>query len=345
MYIAEHKKLRRDQHTFLILSTIFLLIPALFRYDVGIDYSGYLYYADNIGEFQRLRDALDYRKVEDTFIILMFYSNKIFGTSQIGFSIYAFATQILMVLGIWNFRKYVQPSISLLLYLSALYWSSFNIFRQSLAIAIVFYAIKYIVLQRNLMKYFGMLAVAILFHNSAIVAVILPVYFSKRKYGKGIWFLLDYAIPITMVIFVQLFIQMTAYLPFLSKYTEAYSAYQYTTPLNMGFCVQVVIYGMYILYINTHKNTLSEMQFLFNKSYFYQMIHIILSYAVASLSRITLYFAIFYLLALSSMCGNYHIFSRKQSVYSVSVIVFAILIYWLTMKNNGYGQLPFTIRL
>lgn len=121
------------------------------------------------------------------------YANRIgtsFGYLFINFLVTRFTTNInvlffvsqLMINGlvfstIYRYRNKCSIVIAMLYYLCVYYCRTFNFLKQSFALAIIFFGIRYIE-DRKLIKYSICVFVASLFHSSAMVAILL--YFANR---------------------------------------------------------------------------------------------------------------------------------------------------------------------
>lgn len=107
--------------------------------------------------------------------------NRIFAINDFSFSfvtiIQAAWVMTFIYLGLKNYSFYPFSLLIFLLDINCGYTSAVNIMRQAMAMAILFYAVKYIV-ERSFNKYLICVLVACCFHISAIIA--LPIYFLNR---------------------------------------------------------------------------------------------------------------------------------------------------------------------
>lgn len=154
---------------------IIFLISGL-RFDVGYDFP--LYYGWIKGDINFLEDQLDR---------LEFFSRSlvVFSHDINFYQLFFIVTSFFIVFSTYkvikeNSNDYV---ISTLVFLSfpIFFFNSLSIIRQYVALSIVFYSFKYIK-SRNLLKFMISIAVAFLFHKSAVVALVLYwVYNIKLK--------------------------------------------------------------------------------------------------------------------------------------------------------------------
>ena len=157
---------------FLISVYIVAAIFSGIRYKVGVDYDSYLRaYNDILVGFNS-----GYFEFGNVLIIKLI--DKIGGTYQLFFLIYSIVTSMLIYKYILFFSKNYILSTIMYLFISIFYLASFNAVRQFLAIAIFFYALKYI-LKNEFIKYALLILIGSCFHKSIIL--LLPLYFILRR--------------------------------------------------------------------------------------------------------------------------------------------------------------------
>lgn len=175
---------------FLVLSFIVPMFIGGFRYMVGTDYISYLFmYNNNI----KVNIAFDF--------IAKIASH--FGGATALFFIYNFLTLFFIFLGLKNLDKDSKP-MAYFCYLFTFYTTSFNIVRQSAAIAIIFYSYKFII-NKDLKKWMFFVLLASLFHSSALIC--LPFYFiinAKKKSYKFLIFILTLIISFKYIDIINL---------------------------------------------------------------------------------------------------------------------------------------------
>ena len=87
------------------------------------------------------------------------------------FVLFAFVTNILMVFRLWEFRKTVSFPWAILYFYACFYFMTFNIMRQMVAVAMIFWGTRYV--QRKIYwKFLLVIAVAVLFHQSALLGLL-----------------------------------------------------------------------------------------------------------------------------------------------------------------------------
>lgn len=341
MYIAN----RTENNDYLIIVYLIITLPSLLRYCVGIDYEPYLNLYYYVNEFDNITSFLIYHEVEKSFVFLSVLAAE-FSLPIIVFAFYSIFTQLFMVCGIWYFRRWVSPTFLLFLYLLSFYWRTYNIFRQSLAISIIFFAIKY-VFQEKIINYIVCVLVASCFHNTAIIAIL--VYFiynikPKKVHIKGSLYF-EGLIIFCGLVFLQPLMNTVFSIPFLSTYGNSYNQI-YSFDFQIGMVSQAFLYFLYFYFNKYRKNNLStkENEFL-TRAVLMSIAEYILLYRVFFASRIGLYFSIFSLVSFASIHDkNSKIINREKANLSTILIIFYYIYQFVKiMAENSYGQLPYSI--
>jgi len=165
-----------------------------FRSGIGTDYENYR------GIYQSLSvETYPYLELGYKYITLFFRNIGL--PYEFSVFVFSFITNVLM----YKFIKKhsVDPMASLLLYvLLNYYFIAFNAVRQMLAISIFLNGIDYI-WQRRYIRFLMMLLLASFFHYTILIAVIYPLFKTKRRYIFLIfWFisLIFIIVPIQTII-------------------------------------------------------------------------------------------------------------------------------------------------
>ncbi len=151
-----------------------VLLPSFMsaiRFQVGTDYSTYDYIFTYIRN-HTWREVLEANiKWEIGFKVLVKILAAL-GNNSFIFGVLSFSTLYITIMALKYYKK-CDLSLSYTAYLFFYFWGALNIVRQSLALAIVFYAYHYI-FENNKKKYFLYVILAYLIHTSAIIT--LPIY-------------------------------------------------------------------------------------------------------------------------------------------------------------------------
>lgn len=168
-----------------IIILVLMITISGFRDRIGTDYNMYK-------SFYFYPTQSTAQKVEYGFIKLINISQNLFGDKYYLF--FFFCSIITIVPIYWIFKKKSNhPIFSILLFVClGFYTLTFNMIRQCIAMAIVFYALRYIE-ERRLVKYCIAIAIAYLFHITSLI--VLPMYFFanlniNKKHLKKFFFIL-----------------------------------------------------------------------------------------------------------------------------------------------------------
>lgn len=160
---------------FFFITIIFICVSG-FRFDVGADFASYYnnfdYYAtDSLNIFENNEIGIR---------VIARISRKIGNSPQIYIFLCAAITIIMFMITIKKYSEVAVMSLMLYIFLG-MFLGSFNAMRQYLAVAIVFFSIKYI-LESNWKLWVISIAIAFLFHTSAIF--MLPIYWLVRMKNR-----------------------------------------------------------------------------------------------------------------------------------------------------------------
>lgn len=181
--IAQHLDLRSDvqiddrhpKHSLtcclaFTLALLGLICVAGFRYNVGADYSAY--YAHCVSYADQLFEKT--ATIDEPGISAICYLVLYLGGDSAA-CMFAASAITIGLLGVVVYRNTDKLLMALLLLLFLGCWhSSFNAIRQCLAVAVLFTGFGFLK-RRELPKYFAVVAIAFLFHRSALIAAFFPL--------------------------------------------------------------------------------------------------------------------------------------------------------------------------
>lgn len=204
------------------LIMLFPIILSCYRYGIGIDYDNYISLFENFHSStwaSFAEENLSFEYVNKALADLGFY---ITGNTLGVFGVYAVLTLILFELALINYKDYISLPIATFILLLLMYSMSLNIVRQALAIAVVFYSLKFIQEKKPLHYFIGcLLATGI--HSTAFIT--LSFYFLKDADNTKYKFLFNKVVKVIIVLFPLLFTlligQLRSYV-LLEKYFDNY---------------------------------------------------------------------------------------------------------------------------
>ena len=170
-FIAQKKNSRFFAGLLVIVLSLFVGLRSA---NVGVDTE--MYYAI----FQRLQRGVFSPNIEKEFLWFCYVLLKIMDTEHL-LLLFSFATNALIIARLWSLRDKESFLMMSLLYILFFYCETANIFRQYMAIAIVFYATAFLEKQKPI-AFFALLMSAMVFHRSAMLgAAYYPLYYLIRN--------------------------------------------------------------------------------------------------------------------------------------------------------------------
>lgn len=295
-YLAERNFKKQNKRNGVFFSVIAILLPSLLAAlrsenigtDVGVYVKPYFEKALGYASFSDFVESID---SDYLFLLIVYFIANLTENLQFVFFAIEFIIMLFIYLGIYNFRKRASMSLMMFFFLTLFYNKTYNLSRQSIAIAIVFFGMKY-VLDRNLWRYLLCLIVASNFHYSAMFMIIL-YFLYDISYIKGNFIIKLLIVTAIVAIFAnfqtifQYFIQSGILPAKYMRYVEAQKG-------SFGFIetayrlINIILIGLTLKSFNKlDKN---------NKFLYFVMILDIIIYQLGILSdftqRISLYFGI-----------------------------------------------------
>jgi hypothetical protein len=329
-------------------SIIGLMIPvtiATLRYRVGVDYDSYVESASNLSNLP-FRDFIDGKA--NYFEPTMYLIAKLTSASQnhaaLFFGIYAAITIIFFYLAAKRFSG-KQSWLIMSLYLLVMFSPSLNAVRQYASIAITFFASTYIIHsdKRSWRKYLMFMALACLFHSSAVIAmVLLPLLWTMSRNdvnnSKNILLIKNTILASLIYLFLYNFFYLIPSIPYIQKYaTFIYDANVLVNhPPNPIVKIMPILIA-FIFYKRLSKLTL-------NFTFYYLVL-----FAAFALSltgnfipqgyRLAEYFTPYYFIIFATLP---ELSKRYKIVYVIMILLYAIVYFtYSTFINNSYMTFPF----
>lgn len=210
-----------------LICLIMSLIPAIIagiRYNVGGDYWNYYrIYNDYSTASINFSSIINIFSSELGFFILVKIINFIGGNYQLLLFASSFIIYWFMIHGIIRINN-KNVGLMSLIYFCTLFGPSFNIIKQMIAGALIFWGFKYI-FEKQFLKYLFIVSIASTFHTSAIFFITLYFLDVKELHGKNIIIILAVLIFVIIVpvYFQSIFNNLTS-LNMFSEYKDSYSS-------------------------------------------------------------------------------------------------------------------------
>ena len=265
-----------------ILPTVFI---AAIRYDVGTDYFSYemIYrYYDN-GVFFLFKDLA----VEYGYYLINYFSAVLFNDFYGVLLISASLTIGISFSAILKHRKHINVTFAMLIFYLLMYPPLLNGIRQLISVSIIMYGYSYII-ERKLLKFALTVAVASLFHYTAVLC--LPFYFLATRFKSRITILRRiayYFLLISIIILMPILLDAVSELSIFSKYFSAYELGSDAKLLNqiilrLPILIPILVFSTALL----KKNKELEFYYLI---YFMEFVFIILGSYYVWAVRLTYY--------------------------------------------------------
>lgn len=216
---------KTQKKIFSVIPFVLMTIVCGLRFEVGRDYNAYVRYFDEIIYNFDFDVEIGYR-------IVVWIVNLVGGTQQLVFFAMSAATSYFYYKFIMDTSTNFMLSTILYICLGPFYFSSFNIIRQALAVAIFLYSLKY--LNTSTIKYMVWVGIASLFHYSALLFLILPLgKYVKNKYF--LWFSV-FSVVLSVLLRNGILFRLITYL------TNSYSIYErYEQEMDLSYVIFLLV--------------------------------------------------------------------------------------------------------
>lgn len=313
----------------IIISFLVLFLPHALRYGIGTDY----FYTYVPGFFATGRGVEFYDELGfDLMNKIIYFLTKDY---KVLFFICSFLIFFFIYRGIVKNSKNIPLSI-LLIFLTQCYFYSMNMMRQAIAIAIIFYAFKYIKNNQKI-KYIVCTLLASLIHSSAII--MLPfIFIYNIEIGK----IKKIIICIILLLCGNLvgniiYYLVNTYTSYGWYYNSAFATE--TVPMTL-ILTNLMLFLLNILFYPDKKEEDKEYRLLSNIN-FIGMCVIIISPTIPLVYRIVKYFTIYQILFIPEMFNK---IKKGKTRFTIKAIVvgfmFITMIYQIILLG-GEGVYPY----
>ena len=324
---------KKNKKKYIVLAALVLTVIAGLRAEsVGIDTKNY---AELLGHIAEGNLNLAYG-LETSFKYICAFLLGIWNNFNFLYFVFALITNLLIFLRLWDFRDRISLPWATTIYFGVFYFMTFNIMRQFVAAAIIFYATKYLA-QKKYFKFFVFIAVAFLFHKSALLGfgflaldIFAWKYLSKRQKRMLVWVIL---LGGAAVVF------------FGATIIGRYSNYFDNIQFNFGLMLflKLAFFMLSVLFVSNpyadecDERGYSAKAYTFATVRGYYLVGILatmLEYFFPYMGRIGIYFYLFEMVYMGMLFK-----SRKTDIVLKLFMVFVVLLYLYTaIFGNGQGQ-------
>ena len=302
-----------------------ILISAL-RYNVGTDFSTY------VDMYNAIKNS-NINIVEGLFSFVCKIGIAL-GNVQYMFAIYSILTIIFIYKALEYNKDRYSISLCFFLYLFFYFATSFNLIRQALAVAIVFYSYRYLT-EKNLKKFIFWVLIASLAHKTALV--FLPLYFivpkNKEKISKT-----QVVQVISIMIIIMIVLNFDALLQYITNFNmfEKYTIYTNSVQAeNKSLILKLFLLSIFLYFMK-------QLKAYEGKNNIYIILYIIgvilefTGFFSPFIKRIAMYFTISDIYLISCLPK---IFNKKDrniillAIISYAIIFFTIYFYIKEQSN------------
>lgn len=343
-FIAQRVKSRKVANLFVTFVILILAIPAGLRGDfVGIDTLAYVRGIESanpnyLGEplykffdygFQLLIKALVFLVGEPHYVLL----------------IISLITVTLIIRTLWFFKDKVSFSLSVFLYFTMHhYFEIYNISRQWLAVAVTFYAVRYL-LSSKYITYCCFVFVAATLHASALVCLtFIPLHMLIVKKSPLKYKIMLIIATVTFALFFNSIMDVLGFSSVLEKYQHLYlQDDNKITNFGYLFFVRLLAIITALWFLVSRKYKFEDVNFA--KSIitlsFVGTVGAMLGYVYLFADRIAIYATVFEVI-LFSMLSN----SRSFPILiKVALTVLGVYLLYQGLAGSAQGQMPYKLFL
>lgn len=323
---------------FLIMIIVVLsLLSGLRSYSVGTDT---LNYVTHINYWQTIQNYNRYPTEPGLRFISILTAYFFKGPTSV-LLVVATLTNSLIVYRLWTYKNNISINISILLYSLYYYFMTLSGIRQWVAISIVFWASEY-VFKKKYLRFSFFVILATLFHNSAIIGLLIPIVdiiLNKKKYNiKKLIFFLFVVLPSIIGVLIVIESKFNIF----SKYGAYFENFNAQVGTGITLWIKMFLSLIIFLVILSEKIISEEDYNLFKRSftiYFIGLLMVIPGYYINDFNRIAFYYVI-YELIFFGVIGKYYK-NMKVKIGLLMFILFYVLLFILEIKYSGLSIMPY----
>src|SRR5690554_923580 len=250
VWLSEKMRYKLDRWFLLGIAFLLVFVPAAIRYDVGTDYMSYLaIYQDSW--------RLESYKKEPGFYFINWFYQSINAHFQWMFATFAFIFTAVA------FKAYPrkQAWVLHLALITLLYFQSFNIVRQAVAMVFCLWALKELIDKQNI-KFIALCLLASLFHQSAVIfllvglASLIPVSYRLKTYIAPVFFIVFLALSFLILPNILKFIEWALLTAGMTKFASYFGNSKHFIARELGTGMGVLITLSFCFYVFTQSRKL-----------------------------------------------------------------------------------------
>lgn len=338
---------------YLLLILIALLIPAILAgvrdYSVGTDvlvYGNAWFNRAFTVDYKTYVEWATSSSIGSGYAFLNYVVSRFSDNPHVFYFIYNLLENILIFLGIKHFRGNINVTLGMATYYFLFFNVLLNILRQGMALALIVWGLKYVV-DKKFVKYILVVAIATLFHSTAILAVVIYLVYWVFNDVKDMSILKDLVSLSIIMLILLLFTQLTTILNSHWLLSDRYQAFVSSSNVRGGFlghlllCIPILV--LYVLNLIYNKK-FSGMDKSFSYLVLVTTLMSIFNIYSSNLSRVTLYFDFLFIIMIPYIVKNGlpRIKWKNTDIELVLVIIYLFIYWWLIFVIMQSGEtVPF----
>lgn len=334
-YVAE-KKINKNKNKegcfFLIISLLILvLIAGLRTRFVGVDSSNYPLAIYQLAvEGKTYMQIIQITKVEPLFVLIIYISS-IFKNYNVTMGFVEFFCALPIYIYAFKNKENNSITFTIFIFLTTMYAKSFNLQRQFIAISLLILAIYYYK-QKQPKKAFCLYIIAIMFHYTAIIGILIIVLnkiflFYEDKFNKKLWIIFLTGIIVGIAVLMN---KIIYFLP--TKYAEYGNLNNESGFTIMGLAKKIFWITMSIMIVSKSKDNSKNRSNAINiMLLFIDLIFYFIGIKISIFGRLGYYFL--YLAYFDMIPKIPKIFRQKVFVKFLLIIIMLFLWFNMTVIN------------
>lgn len=328
------KEAERTKRVFLclLIASLLSFVAGFRAYSVGIDTMEYVRHIKGI-----LRYGQSWGYGEIGFQALVFLAYRLTGSYSGVLVFCALITNFLIILRLWDFREIAAFPWMVATYYIAFFFDTMNMMRQYVAVAIVFYATRFIE-RKKYVPFLAFICVSTLFHKSGFVGVLFFMFDALQwKYlTKTQKLIINGSLLFLPAVFGGAVILAIKYSKYIAKYGDF--APGLMLPLEVAF----LVFGVITLYKKNSDDTIHPMPYSYTVSsigmnYLVGIAFSGLGYFVSIANRVGFPFYLFKCVFWGLVVKN----TVCKQVFKVALATLLLYLFVLDLTSNGQGQIPY----
>lgn len=331
--LLTHKAQSRNKKAYVIFAALILACIAGFRApSVGIDTQNYMQLFGRIADG---RFEIAYG-LETSFKYICAFLLAIWRNYNFLFFVFALITNVLIFDRLWDLKDRISIPWAATVYFGVFYFMTFNIMRQFVAAAIVFWATRYLV-KKKYYKFLIFVAIACLFHNSALLGVLfiaLELFAWKYLTKKQKWI-------VTLFWVIGIIVGLLFGALIIGRYANYFKTAQVDFGIVVFIKMALLIFTSILIskekFEDVDENGYSVTAYTSSTVRIYYAVGLLLTmlgYVFAYMDRVGIYFYLFEAVYIGMLMRS----KRVDSIVKIAVAALYLLLTLMSLLGDGQGQ-------